>query len=203
MPHGRDSQRQKVYRSERMMSTKGTEYATLDEVGKRANKIALSKWWGFHFGKRTSKLAIERGRGGAKAIGGWMLRFGKSMQYDLWIMDELAHIAAWHSESGGHGPEFTRAYLLLVRRYMGAGVADELRMHMKACGVKITRQQAHAIWSQKYKGNQHGVWIPKNGAFPPLKPKVIYEDPQPQNQDGSVSEAPEILAAPNPVDESV
>lgn len=177
----RDTQRGRVYKAERRMSTKGQEYASLDEMKKRIDRIATSKWWKFHFAS-TGKLTVVRQRGGARATGTFMVSFGKSMQYDLWIMHELGHIAVarWKGNHR-HGPEFTRAYLLLVRRYMGASVADELKTHFKACGVKIARRKAAAIELKDYDTSK-GYLVPKPG-WKPKPPKVVWDEIQTQQEE--------------------
>lgn len=95
-----------------------------------------------------------RGRGGyainelVKYRGKWMpsIQFGTTQRQgepggpaigDPWIvLHELAHVMAFATDHEGHGREFARCYMLLVRRWLGPRAAAVLREAYAAERVK-------------------------------------------------------------------
>lgn len=104
--------------------------------------------------KPPRRIIVEEGRGaGAWASGDWValyrgkhhpvIRLGNKVRgenhhppiQDPWvILHEIAHVAT--PDDNGHGREFARFYLLLVRRWLGQEAAAGLREAYAAEGVK-------------------------------------------------------------------
>lgn len=61
----------------------------------------------------------------------------RAMRKPLIIMHEMAHILTPRKDIAPHGPEFTRAYLDIVRRFLGTAKAIQLWSAFRVYRVKI------------------------------------------------------------------
>lgn len=137
----RDSQRQRVYNAEDIAFPImqawsnygiGDTFTSIHETQAFVDKIAKSAWWK----KRTDIIQVEvsdgRGRrsacaygitylwvGGNKAIGFGKIALPKGNRNINSVLHEFAHLLAHDDDFAAHGPEFCKAYLALVKRFLG------------------------------------------------------------------------------------
>lgn len=126
----RDNQRKKLYCAEGVVH--GKHFETIPEIQEHVNKIAVSDWWKKHHKFYTYPITVHDGRGrrNACAVGMTDIKLPKWSRHEEVILHELAHLVV-HSRFGnngaaGHGCEFAKVLLLMVKRFMGK--EDYLKM---------------------------------------------------------------------------
>lgn len=158
----RDSQRSKVYKAENSLKDRDTEFPKLyerfDDMGNLRNyikQVVNSKWWQKYkapdMGEkndipmrnpRFDELTIRDGRGNRRATA---VRLASEITFPIWaryrlvILHELAHIL--QSQKPGHGRQFCRVFIDLVRRFAGKAEADALKQAFKDHKVKYTKKK--------------------------------------------------------------
>ena len=150
----RDMQKTKLYAAERCpehMRRWWTETPCRDTTGVWVffERITKDPWFLRHYGRWT--LWLRNGQGARIARGAYRgedlfrrhvadLKLPRWARYRQMILHELAHaVASQIHGSGniqGHGREYAAIYLDLVRHFLGAEAARQLRASFKAHGVK-------------------------------------------------------------------
>lgn len=143
----RDSQRAKVYRSDRSLIgwTKLTTplgsdpLMTLPEVTKLVNKVADSAYVIKKYGIHHS-MDVMDGRGRRSAFGSpsGVVGFPKWSRSPGIVMHEMAHVYT-PRRAAAHGWQFCAIYLDLVRHFMGKEAEATLKAAFKKNGVKFTK----------------------------------------------------------------
>lgn len=144
----RDSQRQKLYRSERFLQERGSRYESVQDIQKYVDRLIASAW----FRRRWPRCArngilVEDGRGRRTAVA--KTRWGDPIiSMPVWsrteavILHEVAHHCS--DERHGtrdvapHGREFAATLLELITHLMGADTGKELKASFRKNGVKFT-----------------------------------------------------------------
>lgn len=158
----RDSQRSKVYKAENSLKERKAEFPKLYErfddmraLKRYIKRVVDSKWWQKYkapdMGEKNDvpmrnptfkELEIRDGRGHRRATA-W--RMGAEITFPIWaryrlvILHELAHIL--QSQRPGHGRQFCRVFIDLVRRFAGKAEADALKQAFRAHKVKYTKKK--------------------------------------------------------------
>lgn len=144
----RDSQRQKLYDAECAFNHATHRLETLEEVQEYVDSITRTRWWksryfgsfensGWRFrGNGKYQVRIKDGRGSATS---YRLRGEVKMphwsRYKGIVLHELAHQLV-PPQYAGHGPEFAKMYLLMVKRYMGRDAWRFLKWQFDRYGIK-------------------------------------------------------------------
>ena len=136
MKKQRDFQRRKVYNAE--WATEACcfpiEKLTLDEC-----KQLIEKASRFTKGPRP---IVKDGRGCRKARGSaWHIVLPKWARTKWTVLHEYAHAVTTYN----HGPDFVKAYLKLVKRFIGRTEADILRMAFRQYKVR-TRKRVEKLF---------------------------------------------------------
>lgn len=122
--HPRDSQRQKVYNAEcdLFLGSAGM-FPKDNERGMQefANEVVGSSWWKSNFPKQNSVTigstsSMKRSYATPSTCTIKISRHSSHRNH-ITILHELAHIAIGLNGLQGHGPEFTAAYIALVRLF--------------------------------------------------------------------------------------
>lgn len=138
----RDSQKQRVYRAERVafgtffhVRQLGTDIPTIQLL---VDGITTSQFWRrlrARAGGTPQKVTVRQGRPGATARGGYsrvtLPDWAKTVPV---LLHELAHSA---TPGAAHHWPFCAAFLELVRHYMGQRHHDRLRASFRAHGVRF------------------------------------------------------------------
>jgi hypothetical protein len=143
----RDSQQKRVYDAERGVP-EGFVWDSIVGAQYYVDRLLTSPWWQQHFPSVRDVVVLDVGSRpssrGPKGVHGGAIELSNVMCDQLTVLHELAHIAS-PPATADHGAEFARIYLLLVRHYMGNGVAAKL-----ACNF-----DAHRVRVQDYAGPCH------------------------------------------------
>jgi putative metallohydrolase (TIGR04338 family) len=141
-------QTQAVYISESMLlpSTKGRHFSSMTDVEIWLQSVIDSAWFRKRF-PESGEIKLLDGRGNKHAYcqqrdDAWHIPLPREYRYQLAVLHELAHVVA----PGNHGREFCSAYLLLVRRFLGAEAARDLRMEFVGGKVKHRRWREPEPW---------------------------------------------------------
>lgn len=141
----RDSQRSRVYKSERgvLRVHPLKRFKTFDEVWDYTQRVLGSKWvqrtWGYK-SNCTIKYNPRLSVGKARAIGYFNIEFGRDSFTTRTALHEIAHhLAIRRDGSHNHGRTFTRFYLKLLQHFEGAHVARETREQFRRNGVKYRK----------------------------------------------------------------
>lgn len=153
----RDSQRSKVYAAEdsaKIMIGKSQRFATIGEVADFANRVVLKGQTATKYNARRSvgvvKVNGNRCKANADCI--WISTYGMSQ----WIvLHELAHTIHRRNftryQEAGHGWRFCQIYLELVREFLGAAAARDLKERFVEKGVKFRQPRERAPLTEAQK----------------------------------------------------
>jgi putative metallohydrolase (TIGR04338 family) len=160
----RDSQRQRVYESEYALrgKLKLRNFKDIKDAQRYVERILGSSWYAKMFPVGRKHVTVQYKRGSAFATGGFGgIRLPKQGWHwagkDLIVLHELAHVltplcgeglckgdCGWHNEPwphtkvpAAHGPEFTRIFLDLVRRWMGKAAYEAMKAEYRTRRVKV------------------------------------------------------------------
>lgn len=161
----RDTQRERLYRAEReaflakgisSMADAPKDFATMLAIDEYVETVRTSKWLAVHYPRGAmAPVRLVGGRGCNATESRIMLaKWG----YVKWIvLHELAHVVTdrhhRYEKLPGHGREFARVYLALVRRWMGVAEYEKLRREFKLHRVKYSVKKARAKTGHLPKGN--------------------------------------------------
>lgn len=156
----RDSQRSKVYKAEDSLKELRLEFPKLYErfesmgsIQGYVDRITNSKWWGKYEApdmgetndtplRNPKKVTVKDGRGLRRATA-YRLHCEIQMpcwaRYRLLILHELTHIL--QSQRPGHGRQFCRIFMDLVRRFAGKKESEALKQAFKNGKVKWTKKR--------------------------------------------------------------
>jgi putative metallohydrolase (TIGR04338 family) len=116
----RDTQRQRVYNAQHAAG-RGREFETVAEMQRYVDRVTGSAWFRKHYGAKKITVTDGRSRRRAAAEITWggsrRIKMPRHSRCERTILHEIAHIVAWTTPA--HGEKFCRAYLLLVKRFMG------------------------------------------------------------------------------------
>jgi hypothetical protein len=136
----RDSQRSKVYASERAAFKR--QILDFEEIEAMLGLILGSSYFRRNFG--TMKVTLQRGRNA-----GWANPWTRTISLGVYgrqrwlLLHELAHIIVNTSPTAAwHGWEFCEVYLNLIHRFLGKEAHDSLRAEFKARKVKFNKPRA-------------------------------------------------------------
>ena len=143
----RDSQRSKLYRAEKVaFECFDTEpEMTIAECQKLVDRA-------MRFFREITSPRVSDGRGRRTAWASkWEIRLPRWSRRRMWVLHEVAHTisrrlaARKRRPIQGHGKEFARTYIKLVRRFIGRAEADLLKIsfthHRVKHVVRETRKQ--------------------------------------------------------------
>lgn len=144
----RDSQRGKVYDSERWLHAAHPEMSW-DEVEAYVAKVLGSAYVQRKYPTAKMRIRFVKGRGGGMAMNNWFDRdnwqhhYGPVVSLGVWgrrrsvILHELAHHFAGLSHQ--HDWRFCEVYLDLVRHFLGQAAHDRLKAEFKARRVRFRK----------------------------------------------------------------
>jgi putative metallohydrolase (TIGR04338 family) len=143
MPAQRDSQRSKVYRSERVLRQFANPLPTITDIEKfitkeMSRKRIIDK---YPDAVRSIVVADGRGRRRACAYGGRQISMPKWSRNTHIVIHEVAHIISarhYGHQIAGHGWEYCSVYLDLVRHIMGVEAFETLKQSFKDHKVKFS-----------------------------------------------------------------
>ena len=151
----RDCQRRKVYAAERLVG-RGYSLASVEAARELVQQITSSRWWKNQVARsnyldqsldydypQEVKVLGKRGRTstGNSMTSTIRLSLSKGL-YEMVVLHELAHVVT-PARYLGHGREFCRNYLKIVRHVRGQEMARSLRAAFRAEHVRwITRPNA-------------------------------------------------------------
>jgi len=153
MARARDTQRGKVYKAEEHLpeALKGRKFETLVECQAYYDRIVHSRWWLRRAMPTQIFLRDGRGTRMARAYSNWAggyINLPRWSRKEIVMLHELAHILHRRSnrylgraDPRSHGASFVRAFLDLVRRWMGPETAKVLRESMLEPGVRIVNRR--------------------------------------------------------------
>lgn len=131
----RDFQRKKVYTAEKILGT-GNLLPEMNDIQKLCNRVYKSKWREKHFPDIKGIVAHDGRRriraGGCNRSGYVHIKMPRWSRCDWLTLHEIAHGLCPHDK---HGPKYTRAYLMLVRRFLGVAQAKALQDSFDKHGV--------------------------------------------------------------------
>jgi putative metallohydrolase (TIGR04338 family) len=160
----RDTQKQRLYAAENSVfgNTTGDSAPPLDfediaQIERYVDGLRITVWMREKYPAATrSKVRVLAGRGcNANALGMTLATWG----YRKWtVLHELAHtvtdrVHANDIDIAGHGREYARVYLALVRRFIGVDEYKKLRAAFKAHKVKYSARKRRAQVSHLPRGN--------------------------------------------------
>lgn len=149
----RDSQRAKVYESERAADLVNNRLETTREIQAWVDSITRSRWWK----SKTNIIHIYvwSGKGCRNALSGWDLRCKRARPFikmPPWsrskatILHELVHHLISDS-CAAHGREFCNVYLKAIRRWLGY---DEWRkLHHEFHNLKVKHHKAPCLGRER------------------------------------------------------
>lgn len=129
----RDSQRQKVFEAERLVSA---TTLTASQAATWARTIMTSRWWKKRHPREVSVLCSPRWRCASS-----ILHVSTGNQLD--VLHAMAHILV-PTDVAWHGPEFVREYLTLVERFISKDAKANLTKIFRAAGVETSTWNAEA-----------------------------------------------------------
>jgi putative metallohydrolase (TIGR04338 family) len=142
----RDNQRQRVYNAERdtPMWSNSPRIDDIDALRKYVSKICKSAWYRKRAARNAGKafrwreIEVGDGRRRRNACGN---RWQGYIKMPVWsrnvlvILHEVAHVCQ-PDVSAGHGREYCKIYLALVKKWMGRVEYELLKIAFKKHGVK-------------------------------------------------------------------
>jgi putative metallohydrolase (TIGR04338 family) len=125
-----------VYQAETWVFLPYRQFISAEDAQAYINEILASRWWkrrcavpevrlSYAIHKHQSQAWVKEGLGYVDISRGFL--------NEPWVLHELAHIKA---PSTGHGPEFLKFYLALVRWKMGTWYAKRLREEFREQGIR-------------------------------------------------------------------
>lgn len=154
----RDQQRERVYRAERTLRTyfirdlwADPDRLTPEAVQRLAqrfvDKVLASPWTRRHWpNARPIRVEVYRhvnGRG--CAIGSSRIRVALRIVSRHVLLHEVAHCLTARTDDPGHGWRFAAVELKLVRHWIGAEAAAELKAAFKARRVRFTKPRVAGV----------------------------------------------------------
>lgn len=158
MTYVRDTQRGKVYKSERVLDAHNTEsMESLEDVERYCRKVLESVWVRKKFNHYADdiKLADGRGRRSACAFSArgsktWRMAFPKWARKQWVVLHEISHCVTSYGVAA-HGWQFAGNYLLLIRHYMGSEAHAALKASFKAHRVRFTEPRPKRVLTEEQK----------------------------------------------------
>lgn len=140
-----DRQQNKLYKAEgpHLRGEAGNPLPSLDAMQKRADEITNSDWWKKTF-PNTPRVIIsgersEPGSGADAARHIARIRFNgkKASLTEGILIHEMAHTVTSMAYEG-HGPEYARNHIEMVRQFRGDKIADAMLASYAEVGVKVS-----------------------------------------------------------------
>lgn len=141
MPHRRksDSQREKLYRAERLALNSHPCFKDIEECQEYVNSITRTQFWRTlcdKFGRTKLREVKVDYKIHGKATGSWStIYLPKWAWSQSVILHELSHCVTTLCEPW-HGREFAACFLLLVQRFLGQEEYKRLQSEFRNCRVK-------------------------------------------------------------------
>jgi len=147
MERARDSQRSKVYRSERFLQVGGNRYETVSEMQAYVDKLVQSAWFRRRWPTLTRNgIEVRDGRGrriacAERSWGRLIIRMPMWSRSEAVILHEVAHHCSdeAHGTMGvaAHGWQFASTLHELVAHKMGKEKGDALKKSFRENKVKF------------------------------------------------------------------
>lgn len=147
----RDSQRQKIYSSERRafpdmaMGRLGATWTDFEDAVRWVRKVQASAWWRKRYPEITPGTLVvgKANRGAHCEAGGHRINLSRWAYREEVILHEMAHVIVERTYAVGrrhevtwHGWEFAKTFLELVERFLGKEHAARLRDEFRKNGVR-------------------------------------------------------------------
>lgn len=151
----RDSQKSRLYASEwEVFGWPKMEFESMEQLEEYLWRVLENRWVQSNFPiareivAGTQKIKVSAGQGHRRAITKrepdfFRVSFPRQMRCRWVVLHELAHVLTpW--EYAGHGREFARAYLYLVKKFFGREMENKLKAAMKKHNCKYSK--THTRW---------------------------------------------------------
>ena len=149
----RDSQRQKVYNSERQLrdyfADKNTKFYSIKEIDHYVGKLLKSAWFIRRWGKREKPTIIE-----IEGTTAWGWKMQNKMALPRWawnkvvVLHELSHVIRVDNSGTSHGRYFCRTLLELIGHELGIEAGRCLKKRFVVRGIRST---PHPVYSEATK----------------------------------------------------
>jgi putative metallohydrolase (TIGR04338 family) len=151
----RDSQREKVYRAEKVLEKGEIKYETVQECEQFLRKVFSDPWFKKQWPKKMA-FRVYDGRRRRSACG-WgsiytcYMKLPRHARTNWIILHELSH-GLQPPNTAWHGPEFCSIYVRLVHQFVGEQVFHELTRSFRehrvrylwlSLGSQVGRQGSH------------------------------------------------------------
>lgn len=143
----RDSQRARLYRSEREVSAWGVApMQTIAELREFVRRVEGSALWDLlGAGARTVRVGDGRGGKSSRACPvGYEVHMRSEHRFPMVVLHELAHLVtplvASPREVAAHGPEFVAMYHIFLAEYLGRRPAEEFRGACRRHSVRLCEE---------------------------------------------------------------
>lgn len=144
----RDQQRRRAYRAENAVPGFWVRDLGDDADGPEAqrfvDKVLASSWTRRNWPNlRPIRIELQRqNRGGASSHGTRRIVIARHAIGRALLLHEIAHNLTHLTDDPGHGWRWAEAYLKLVRHFLGAEAAANLKRSFKANRVRFTKPRA-------------------------------------------------------------
>ena len=158
----RDTQKHKIYAAENDLKRLSPKFENFEDCCKYVKKVCGSKWLLKKYEQRCRRMAwhtepfnisVEEGRSNAFARGSYYansISLPKWAQTELVALHEIAHVLVSHDRIAGHGPEFAKCFLDLVKHFMGKEMHATLKASFKKHKVR-TKVRVKRIMTEEQK----------------------------------------------------
>lgn len=137
-----------VYRAERRVwPAFAVDLPELADVRAYVAKVTRDRWFVRHFGAHAIEVLDGRGlRPATVARGGdGSITIRRRVRCRWVVLHELTHCLVSPARHEGHGPEFVRVYLSLVRHFLGRQARRNLKAAMRAEGVRMQHRRPRRV----------------------------------------------------------
>ena len=140
MKRARDSQKSRVYRSEKELMHSGKSFDTIEDIRKYVTKLISQKWFKKHFINTFINVRSGGSRWAVADLYGIRIPDLKWSKREMVVLHEIAHCVtravSTHDKEAGHGILYCKNYLKLVQHQVGKDVSEHLKKNFKEYGVK-------------------------------------------------------------------
>lgn len=168
MKRPRDSQRSRLYASEwEVFGWSKEKFRDMEELEEYLWKVLENRWVQSKYPiareivSGTQKLKILNGAGHRRALTcrydtHISVAFPRKARTEWVVVHEIAHVLT-SAEYAGHGREFCRTYLHLVRLFFGEETQNKLKAAMKKHNCKYSK--THTRWKKPLTQEEKDVML--------------------------------------------
>lgn len=151
----RDSRRNKLYTAERVLEKYSTRLFSIEEAQDFLKKNMSRKYITERYPEATDPVIVERTWGRSSwAYGTRRIRLNE-WGFTQWILlHEMSHIVSkrhFGLDIAGHGWEFARTYLDIIRAVFGIDAYHELKTSFREHKVKFNPPRAKRVLTEEQK----------------------------------------------------